>query len=132
VTILGDDFRRRAEDNNQTAAELFSSAQFATDAKIRASMIVAKVTANVLSVGGEIVDFLAGAATVDEATQRRHTIAERADAIRKAFVAAAATGDYTRYDQLVAEFAAGLGNGSSTGSAGDQGGDEESSPPGGA
>ena len=114
---LGDDFRKRAEENNAVAEHLFSSAGFVTDRKIQATAMIAKVTANMLSLLGELVDYLRESEVVDDNAARRKRIADRAEAIRKAFVAGAVSGDYTNYDRLVDDFAKCLGGD------GDDGGD---------
>jgi len=112
---LGDDFRKRAAENNATAEKLFSAAEFATDRKAQAAAVIAKVTANMLSIMGELVDYLRESETVEDSALRRKRIADRADAIRKAFVAGATSGDFTNYDRLVDEFAESLGGGESGG-----------------
>ncbi|MEE9597222.1 MAG: hypothetical protein V3V96_10645 [Acidiferrobacterales bacterium] len=107
---LGDNFRERAEKQNATAAELFGSREHDTDRKVQGSAIIAKVTANMLLLLGEVVDYLRLSVEVDDATTRRRAQSERLDAIRKAAAAAAATGDYTNYDRLVAEFGRTIGS----------------------
>ena len=113
MSFLGDDFRRRAEEYNAEAAKLFASPEFPSSPKVQVSTTVAKVTANVLHLLGETVDFLRASDTTDASYERRKVLAERNEALRKAFMAATTTGDYTRYDELVKEFVdAASGNGS--------------------
>lgn len=115
---LGDDFRKRAEKQKATAVELFGSREHDTNRRVQGSAIIAKVTANMLSLLGELVDYLRLSEEVDDATARRRAQSERLDAIRKAAVAGAATGDYTNYDRLIAEFGRTIGSRSGNGEGG--------------
>lgn len=104
MSFLGDDFRRRAEEYNAEATKMYESAEFASSPKVQASMIVAKTTANTLYLLSEVVDFLRASDATDASYERRQALAGRNEALRKAFMAAMTTGDYTRYDELVKEF----------------------------
>lgn len=106
MTMLGDDFRRRAEKNNATAEELFASAKFASSPKVQASAVIAKVTANFLYIQGELVDYLRMSDATDAASARRMKYAEQNEAMRNAYVAGVESGDFTEYDRLLAEFGA--------------------------
>lgn len=111
MTLLGDDFRKRAESNNAEAKQFFESPEFATSPKIQASAVISKVTANTLYLLGEVVDYLRGSDAVDASAERRARYAERNEAIRKAYLAGVQSGDFTNFDQLVSDFAASVGGG---------------------
>ena len=111
MTLLGDDFRKRAAENNKQAAAFFDSADFKSNPTIQATAVISKVTANTLYLLGELVDYLRTSEAGDATSDRRKQYAERNDAIRKAYAAGMKSGDYTNFDQLIAEFGAGLTGG---------------------
>jgi hypothetical protein len=110
MTLLGDDFRRRSEENSQTAADLFGAADFAANPKTQTAAVIAKVTANLLYIAGEMVDYLRMSEVGDASSVRRREHAERSDRLRKAYMAGMTSGDFADYDRLLDEFAAALAN----------------------
>jgi len=104
MTLLGDDFRKRAEKNNAEAATFFDAADFKANPKTQTAAVISKITANMLYLLGETVDYLRESETIDASGERRKRLADRNDAIRKAYTAGVAGGDFTNYDQLVKEF----------------------------
>jgi hypothetical protein len=110
MTMLGDDFRHRAEENNKTANDLFGAADFATNAKTQTAAVIAKVTANFLYVAGEMVDYLRLSEAGDASSVRRREYAERSEKIRNAYMVGMSSGDFSTYDRLLDEFAAALAN----------------------
>lgn len=108
MSSLGDDFRKRSDEQHAAAMKLLESPSFGVDAKEQAVFVVGKVTANVFEALGEVVDYLRGTASLDAAAKKRAEIMERNDAIRNAAVAR----EWTEFDRLVAEFGTGGGSGS--------------------
>jgi hypothetical protein len=118
---LGDDFRKRSKEWHAEAEELFGSKLFGTDRKTQSAATVAKITANMLTLLGEVVDYLRASEAIDGAAERRKTRAERFNELRKAFIDAGTTGDYTDYERIVGEIGRTLAGGQD----GDEGGSGE-------
>ena len=104
MSHLGNDFRRRAEEHNAQAETLFSAGDFDVNRKTQAAAVIAKTTANMLYLLGELVDYLRESETIDDADARRKQIADRNNAIREAYTAGMTSGDFTNFDQLVETF----------------------------
>jgi hypothetical protein len=124
VSGLGDDFRKRAAAKNEEAAKFLKSQEFQTNRVVQASAVVTKVTANMLSLLAEVVDYLRGEDAIDASAEKRQARTERFHGLRKAFVAATNDGDFTEYDRLIAELSQPVarGGGSGEGSDGESGG----------
>ena len=97
---LGENFRSRSAEQHENALALLKSPEFITDPEKQAMFVVGKLTANVLHVLGEMVDYLDGAGKMNAADDRRTKILERNDAIRNA----AASGNWEEFDRLVSQF----------------------------
>lgn len=100
MSQLGDDFRKRSEEQHAAALRLLELPTFATDPKTQVMFVVGKVTANMLQVSGEMVDVLQGTAHQDAAAAHRAKILEKSNGIRNA----AAASDWGTFDRLVREF----------------------------
>ena len=104
MSVFGESLRERSKVQEDAVKVLFDSEKFAQDPKIQAMAVVAKTTANFLYVAADIVDYLRTSETMDEATTRRETYLERANAIRHAAVAGFADGNYSEFDRLTKDF----------------------------
>lgn len=105
---LGDDFRSRSTEQLEAAITLFESPDFAVDPTKQMGFVVAKVTANMLQVLSEVVDYLHGTDKMNAGDERRAKLMEKSNAIRTA----GASGNWDEFDRLVREF----GTSSPTGS----------------
>lgn len=103
MPTLGDDFRKRSAEQHEAAINLLESDTFAVDAKEQSMFVVGKVTANLLQVMGEVVDYLHGMDTLDAAAVERDRILEKTNGIRNA----AAAGEWGEFDKLVRAFGGG-------------------------
>ena len=94
--LLGDDFRRRSDEHNETAASILVAPDFVTDPKKQTAVVVAKVTANVLQLLGETVDYLevSSSKPVQSNVNSQHEL-------RKAAAIGVSTGDWSKFNELV-------------------------------
>lgn len=104
--VFGDALRERCEKQEEAAKTLFESKRFDQEPKTQALAIVAKVTANLLYVLADTVDYLRASESMDEDAKRREAYMERNNAIRNAATLGAASGDWSNFDRLVREFGA--------------------------
>lgn len=109
---LGESFRSRATEQQQHARTLFESPEFGVDPQKQALFVAAKVTANMLQLLGEVIDYLRAADNMDAAAEHRAKILEKSNAIRNAAAAAAATGNWDDFDRIASEFGTGGSQGS--------------------
>lgn len=112
---LGDDFRRRSEEQHNAALVLLEAPDFAENVVKQVQFTVGKNAANMLQLLGEMVDYLDGQKQVTEQDLRIQKFQEFNSAIRNAGAIGAATGDWSKFDEL----AAGLGGTGGGGEAGD-------------
>ncbi len=103
MTSLGDDFRKRSAEQHKAAMAVLELPTFSVEPKSQALFVVGKVTANLLELLGETVDYLHGTATMDALAKQRAKTLEKTNAIRNA----AAAGEWGEFNRLVREFGGG-------------------------
>ncbi len=109
MTFLGDNFRERAEKQTAAAKEFFEAPDFKSNPKAQTSAVICKVTANMLHVMGEMVDYLRGSEALDASAVRRKQIADRMAGFRDAYTAGVSSGDFTNFDRLTDDLVAIIG-----------------------
>lgn len=97
MSILSQDFRSRSAAQLKNAQDLFGAAEFKTDPKVQATFVVAKVTANMLTIFADMVEFTDGANSQDEVRARRNAQTDKNHALQ----VAAAAGNWESVANIV-------------------------------
>jgi hypothetical protein len=97
VNAIAIEFSRRSDEQAESAATLFESADFATNPKKQALFVVGKTSANMLRAMAELSTFMAITDRMGVSASRQEKRLEQSNAIR----VAVAAGNWDEFDRLV-------------------------------
>jgi uroporphyrinogen-III synthase len=103
MSLLGADLARRSAEQRSAAAALLETADFTVSPKSQCLFVVGMTSANILEALGEIVDFQSGMDKLSAAEVKVREIQEKSNALRTAAALGHATGDWSKFDALVAK-----------------------------
>lgn len=101
MSRFSDKLRADAQEQRNAAGVLLNADDLNTDRKKQIAATVGLISANQMDALADLADYLRSSAISDPAMQRRHVILERNEAIRKTAAVAAASGDWSKFDELV-------------------------------
>lgn len=103
MTIFTDQWRADAKTLRDAADKLLSeenAESLAKDIRLQMTAVIGKIGAMVLEAKSDILDYLVKAGAVDAEMQKRQSIMEKNDAIRRAASKGAISGDWSEFDKL--------------------------------